>query len=746
MNFYLLASSDALNMFSTLPSDYPKVDFYGSPINEGAAAGAVQSTTNGNYYLDLSINNTSMGTVVINPENVDFTFSSMITLTANPSLGYDFGYWVIDGNIVENENPLVLYMDKNVEIEAVFGRIVVVNNLNDATGSENIQGTIRHAIKNAQDWDIISFTGITPGSSVVELNNRLEITKNIIIKGNGVTFTQGASFDPGNIGNFNALNIRSQTIIISGIHFKNFTNIGSSGRVLDCFGLDRGNLILYSCIFSGNRGFSVIGLGSGKITMMGCTFYGNNVTRSIISTNNLATGTITGNIFYKNVNESITTTGISSGGFNVIDDSLTIGNIGFLLQNNDITSSNLPISTKTFRLLDNSEALNTILTLPKDYPKYDYYGNLINNITSSGAVQSMVNGTGYHLDLSVNNSTFGQVNVSTQSDDFIFSGTITLTANPSAGCEFGYWLVDGINVGSMSTFELVINKHTTVLAVFSRLINVIYLSDALGAIDVPGTLRHSIANAQDGDIIRIINATPGISTIELTNRITIDRNITIEGNGVILTRSSTSWLNSNTETSQLFYINSLRKVDFSRIHFKESRATYYSGVILNNGGEVNIQSCIFSQNTGTRGGVIWNWGSTAILSMKGCTFYLNTGSQGGVIYNDGTLTLTGNLFYGNTASTSSPIVFRNGGTVISGGYNVVDVAFGTTTAQCGWTAVTGDRTFSSLSISGIPFNSTTFIPVSGLSSVMPSSTIANFPILDFNGNIRTWPGAPGAVR
>jgi hypothetical protein len=85
-------------------------------------------------------------------------------------------------------------------------------------------------------------------------------------------------------------------------------------------------------------------------------------------------------------------------------------------------------------------------------------------------------------------------------------------------------------------------------------------------------------------------------------------------------------------------------------------------------------------------------------------------------------------------------------TTTSNGYNVVNVALGTGDTQSGWTAGTGDTTFSVLSISGEPFNTTTFAPVAGLKLVMPSPALAGFPAVDFNGATRTWPGAPGAVK
>jgi hypothetical protein len=77
--------------------------------------------------------------------------------------------------------------------------------------------------------------------------------------------------------------------------------------------------------------------------------------------------------------------------------------------------------------------------------------------------------------------------------------------------------------------------------------------------------------------------------------------------------------------------------------------------------------------------------SSGNLTVSGCTFYNNkcsaASNRGGAIYFSGsgkTLTLTGNLFYGNTA-INAPVVSMSNGTT-SSTYNVVDVAYGTTDA------------------------------------------------------------------
>jgi hypothetical protein len=231
----------------------------------------------------------------------------------------------------------------------------------------------------------------------------------------------------------------------------------------------------------------------------------------------------------------------------------------------------------------------------------------------------------------------------------------------------------------------------------------------------------------------------------------IFRNLTIEGNGVTLTRAG-SWTASSSSSQLLYITGSIAEVTIRRVHFKNGLATGYGGAIRNN-VILTLESCVFSGNRTTSdnryGGALYS--ITNPLTIRGCTFYNNgvegSSSKGGAVYYSGagsTLTLTGNLFYGNSAAGGSPVVLIENA-ISSASYNVVDAPFGTGDTECGWAAGTGDTTLSALGISSDPFDTTTFVPVSGLKSVLPSSAPANFPAADFYGTTRTFPGAPGAV-
>ncbi|MDR2479801.1 MAG: hypothetical protein LBD48_10885 [Treponema sp.] len=259
-----------------------------------------------------------------------------------------------------------------------------------------------------------------------------------------------------------------------------------------------------------------------------------------------------------------------------------------------------------------------------------------------------------------------------------------------------------------------------------------------------GTLRDAITNAPANSTI-VVEA--GLGTISLDSALEITKNLTIQGNGVTLTRSA-SWTTVDSTSRLLRISGSGSTVNINRVHFKNGRTTGDGAAIDNSSATVNLESCVFSGNQASGssawGGAVFNFGT---MSVTGCTFYNNYSAYyGGAISNisSGTLTLTGNLFYGNTAAFG-PVVYGSSGTVTSGGYNVVDVAIGTGNTQSGWTAAAGDATVGSLGISGVPFNTSTFTPVSGLGSVI-GSVPSVFPLVDFYGVTRTWPGAPGAVK
>ena len=528
---------------------------------------------------------------------------------------------------------------------------------------------------------------------------------------------------------------------------------------------------LESCIFSGNHsenGGAVYVAQNGTLSVKGCTFYGNRVTNNggAIITWQPGPLTLEGNLFYGNTAASYPAVGrynsptITSLGYNVVDAALGTGTTesGFAASTDTAKPdtgdvSVIPVTPMNFKLLSDSAAAEVITSLPVDYPAVDFYGNPISASdtapAAAGAVQAAVGGTGYYLGVSVNNSAAGSVNVSPEPDgEGLVSGavTITATANSGNGYELLYWLVNGVNTGSENPLVFdPITAHTTVQAVFGKVIAVTDFTDSADGNGEPGTLRLALNTAGDGDIIRFTGVNAGTSVVQLVSAlpgITGGKNITIEGNGITITPSST-W----TAASPLLSISDAgTAVSVSRVHFKDGR----QAAINNTNGNVSLESCIFSGNrsaTGFDGGALYNGGT---MSVKGCTFYgNNAGRYGGAIFSYGTLTLEGNLFYRNTgAGTSSyRVVYSSSGTVTSLGYNVVDVALGPGITQSGFATSTINPNTDKGSISGLPVSPVSFRLLSGSPAVNVIATRSEgYPTVDFYGDSIGNGAAAGAVQ
>jgi len=275
-----------------------------------------------------------------------------------------------------------------------------------------------------------------------------------------------------------------------------------------------------------------------------------------------------------------------------------------------------------------------------------------------------------------------------------------------------------------------------------------------------GSLRQALADIKDGGTITINSSVTTITLTGATGWLVINKNVTIEGNGVIITKGTGFPSSGHSLIENGTNENGGKTVNIRRVHFKQGSD---SGTPPNAGngaaiynytkGSLALESCIFTLNTTSRGGALFNEG-TASATVRGCTFYNNsvtgTGNvagRGGAIYNErGTLALVGNIFYMNTASIAGPIVYKGGtGSIRSDGYNLVDKPLGTGDDQCGWEAGTGDKTLTGAGLAAgvAPINTTTFAPVITLNNFMPSYP-SQFPTTDFKGNTRT-NKTPGAV-
>ncbi|GHV94107.1 hypothetical protein AGMMS50293_04270 [Spirochaetia bacterium] len=736
----------AIGRVNPKPYDYPSYDFYGTTISAPAAAGAMQTPAVG-WYLDYGPSGN--GTISVISGTVDaegMTAGGSVTLNAVPESGFGLAFWEVNGiRQPQQTNPtqLVFAMNDNKEVRGVFGRLVI--NTNDSG-----PGSFREALNTPQNSRYVIFDPSLSGETI-NLESRLQIGSTRIIEGNGITLS-GSGITPVS-DESQILYIGSNYVItIRRIHFKDGTANTRGGAINNWVG----NLILESCIFSGNRTTSATAYGGAiyngnNLTVTGCTFYNNTTAYrggAIYSSSLTGILTLTGNIFWGNTatnsgNVVYSAEGtVTSGNYNVSDKAsgtdAALGS-GFTFKSGDRQASVVPITPVSFRLLSGSAAISKVSSKPTDYPAYDFYGTAIgSDPVAAGAVQTQAAGTGYYLDCRPSGN--GTINVPGVNTDGMASGSVTLTAVPGSGFGFAYWEVNGIRQPQQAVptqLTLTMNGHKDVQAIFGKLVST---SSNAGA----GSLREALENAQNYE--HIVFAA-GISQINLTSRLEIDtgtstRPLTIEGgNGVILLGSGITPVSNGSQILS----SSSANVTIRRIHFKDGKATGRGGAVTNALGNLTLESCIFSGNSTTlststsSGGAIFNSGT---LTVNGCTFYGNTsGYRGGVIGNEyySTIILKGNIFWGNTGNSGDNVVYIVGnGTVSSGGYNVSDKASGTDAALgSGFTFTPTD-----VQLSIIPINTTNFRPLSAELNNLRQVPVnlENFPATDFYGNDR-WIGS-----
>jgi hypothetical protein len=739
LDFRILSTGPAYGRITARPALYPVTDFYGGPIpDSNAMAGAVQDAiiTNG-YSLDYGA--AGPGTVGVKTGTPDSygLYSGSVTLEATPGGGASFMYWTVNGEI-QGIQPtpaeLTLTMNGPKTVRGVFaqGTVLMVT-----SSADSGPGSLREALTNAAAGNYIVLQGQT-----ITLNTPLpQITKSLTIMGNGATLTQ-SGFTPGNASQLLYINSTTATVRISRLHFKG--GVATFGGAIYNTG---GKLTLESCIFNGNQatadsGGAIFSTGNtASLTISGCTFVGNATINAInvrggAIYNGSGTLTLAGNIFWGNTAADYSVVcrwgGIAtSKGYNVSDKAIGTGatESGWASATGDVYSS-FTIHPATFKPLSREAAYQRIATLPEGYPAEDFYGNPIPAVNAmAGAVQDAIFSSGYVLDYKATGPGTVGVKTGAPDGDGLYSGSVTLEATPDGGATFMYWTVNGEAQEPQPTpAELTLNmdSHKIVRGVFITVWNVTSSADS-GA----GSLREALEKAASGDYITLSG-----QTITLATPLTLSTNksLVIQGNGATLTPQN-GW--TRDDYSQLLYISNYNaKVSISRLHFKGGRARGFGAAIRSYAFLLTLESCIFSDNqTTTYGGAIYHGGGS--VSVSGCTFTGNavTGASGanaaaGAINITGasTLTLTGNIFWGNTAATYS-VVRPQGRVVISGGYNVSDKAIGTEATESGWAPATGDI------YSSGPIHPVTFKPLSSETAYQRIATPpAGYPAVDFYGD------------
>ena len=166
--------------------------------------------------------------------------------------------------------------------------------------------------------------------------------------------------------------------------------------------------------------------------------------------------------------------------------------------------------------------------------------------------------------------------------------------------------------------------------------------------DGNGSLSWAIQQANQGAGDNIININSSVKNISLTRELTIEKDITINGNGVTL---------EGDYNRRLFRITSGRAI-FNRITFMKGRAFAGNGgavEIANDDASAEFNNCTFYDNRADNyGGAVSVTKGSEVNSttFRHCTIAGNLAQDGGGIsLIEGGMTLFSSVILGNTAST-----------------------------------------------------------------------------------------------
>ena len=166
--------------------------------------------------------------------------------------------------------------------------------------------------------------------------------------------------------------------------------------------------------------------------------------------------------------------------------------------------------------------------------------------------------------------------------------------------------------------------------------------------DGNGSLSWAIQQANQGAGDNIININSSVKNISLTRELTIEKDITINGNGVTL---------EGDYNRRLFRITSGRAI-FNRITFMKGRAFAGNGgavEIANDDASAEFNNCTFYDNRADNyGGAVSVTKGSEVNSttFRHCTIAGNLAQNGGGIsLIEGGMTLFSSVILGNTAST-----------------------------------------------------------------------------------------------
>jgi ELWxxDGT repeat protein len=165
----------------------------------------------------------------------------------------------------------------------------------------------------------------------------------------------------------------------------------------------------------------------------------------------------------------------------------------------------------------------------------------------------------------------------------------------------------------------------------------------------PGSLRHVIANANNGAVITF--ASNVTDTIKLTSgEISINKNLTINGPGADVLAIG------GNNSSRVFNINIYKvAITINNLTLANGKAVSDNGGAIYNRSNLSLNNCILKNNAANWGGAILNYGvlsiNNCILTGNSCTgggIFGGGGTYGGAIFSSGGLTITHSEVSNNT--------------------------------------------------------------------------------------------------
>ncbi len=166
------------------------------------------------------------------------------------------------------------------------------------------------------------------------------------------------------------------------------------------------------------------------------------------------------------------------------------------------------------------------------------------------------------------------------------------------------------------------------------------VSDCSGPSGYADRLVEVITAAPAGDTVTFSCS----GTIILNTTLTLDKNLTIDGSGQMVTISGGNLV-------RVFDVNSGVTVTLDNLTLADGWVSGDSGGGIDNQGNLTITNSTISgntANTGDGGGIVNN--GSGILTVANSTFSGNTADNGGGLMNIGTATVTNSTFSGNTAN------------------------------------------------------------------------------------------------